>query len=404
MLPSELRPEQFKAYPPEARQLATDRIALAAASCRRVSCRVLLRELIAYDWKFPAERKDLDSQLAYLASLSTGQLQQAMAGFAKVRLSPELERFDWVNAPEDYSDRLSAHLWATHQIDAFHAAAVDYLHRYTKAAPPGPPAMARLGIVVLGQGVAQNSYPLFRKLRPHGVYFKQVKPVAGFKILLDAVAARAAAHPSPYAHWYVDGGAEEAVSCPALSQVSYNALAAVRAALLSKMEKAIQSGIGGPEALRTLMTRVRPEELGLSDAADQAVLNRFQVSVLTEGSGTQIFSTSFVQWTAREALRRAQPVTLLARFAPRQRQRPMNELISGKPSNATLDPQGSLVDADMGAYLTWLNLQRLAGAEQSSFLVWFEDHGEALAIAPSLPRGTESSSPINLGGLLGQIT
>ena len=39
------------------------------------------------------------------------------------------------------------------------------------------------------------------------------------------------------------------------------------------------------------------------------VLERFKVSLLTEGSGTQIFSTSFAQWAAREALRRAQPLT-----------------------------------------------------------------------------------------------
>ncbi|HEY6291637.1 MAG TPA: hypothetical protein VI455_08765 [Terriglobia bacterium] len=403
MLPSELTVEQFKAYPPQARQLASGRVALFRQLPASFAP-VLLREVIAYDWKFPAERKDLDRQLAYLGSLSPDRLQQAMTGFAQVRLSSELERLDWVNSPEEYSDRLSAYLWASHQIDAFHRAAVDYLHRYSTAAPPEPPAMARLGIVVLGQGVADNSYPLFRKLRPHGVYFKQVSSENGFKILLDAVAARATAHPVPYAHWYVDGGTEEAVSCAALSRISYNSLAPVRTALLNKMEKAIQSGIGGPEALRTMMTRLRPEELGLSGGDAEAVLNRFQVNVLTEGSGTQIFSTIFVQWTAREALRRAQPVTLLARFAPRQRQRPMNELISGKPSNTRLDPEGSLVDADMGAYLTWLNQQRLAGAEQSSFLAWFEDHHEALAIAPSLPRGTESSSAIDLDGLLGQMT
>jgi len=127
------------------------------------------------------------------------------------------------------------------------------------------------------------------------------------------------------------------------------------------------------------------------------------VSVLTEGSGTQIFSTTFVQWAAKEALARAQPVTLLARFAPRQRARPMNELIAAPQQAPTLDPEGSLIDADMGAYLTWLNQQRLSGADQSSFLAWFEDHQEALAIGPSLPRGTASDSPVGLQQLLGMI-
>ena len=68
--------------------------------------------------------------------------------------------------------------------------------------------------------------------------------------------------------------------------------------------------------------------------------------------------------------------------------------------NAELDPAGSLVDADMGSYYTYLNQQRLAGAEKSSFLVWFEGHNEAVAIGPTMPRGTQSSSPTDLRQLL----
>jgi len=61
---------------------------------------------------------------------------------------------------------------------------------------------------------------------------------------------------------------------------------------------------------------------------------------------------------------------------------------------------GSLVDADMGAYYNWLNQQRLTGAEQSSFLVWFENHSEAVAIGPSMPRGKASTSPTDLQSLI----
>jgi len=83
----------------------------------------------------------------------------------------------------------------------------------------------------------------------------------------------------------------------------------------------------GPEDLRTFLAQIRPAALGLDGTGD-AVLNHFQVKLLTEGSGTQVFSTTFAQWAAREASRRAQPLTLLVRFAPRQRPRPMNELLS----------------------------------------------------------------------------
>jgi len=144
---------------------------------------------------------------------------------------------------------------------------------------------------------------------------------------------------------------------------------------------------------------LRPGDLGLANSSD-AVLDRFQVKMLTEGSGTQIFSTTFAQWTAREALRRAQPLTLLVRFAPRQRQKPMNEMLSASHEVSELDPLGSLVDADMGGYYNWLNLQRLPGAEQSSFLAWFEGHNEAIAIGPAIPRGTESNAATSLEQLL----
>jgi len=402
MQPSQLKAEQFEGYPPQARQVASDRITLLQQLPVGL-VPLLLRELINYDWKFPAERKDLDRQLAYLGSLSAGERQQILAGFEGLRLSPELNRFDWVKDPGQYSERLSAYLWTTHQIDAFRAAALDYGRRVDSNKTPEPLPLPRLGIVVLGQGVAENKHPLFRKLRMQGVYFTRVKPENGVRTLVDAVAARATAHPVPYGHWYIDGGAPATTSCAGLTCVSYQSLEPVRTALLSKMEKAIRSGIGGPEALRTMMAKMRPEELGLSGEAGAAVVNHFQVSVVTEGSGTQIFSTTFVQWAAKEALARAQPLTLLARFAPRQRARPMNELIAAPQKAPTPDPEGSLIDANMGAYLTWLNQQRLSGAGQSSFLAWFEDHQEALAIGPSLPRGTSSDSPLGLQQLLNMI-
>lgn len=112
MLPSQLKVEKFKTYPPQARQLAADHIALLQQSPESF-VPLLLREMIVYDWKFPAERKDLDRQLAYLGSLSEQQRRQELAPFARLRLSPELDRFNWVNAPGQYSEQLTANLWAT---------------------------------------------------------------------------------------------------------------------------------------------------------------------------------------------------------------------------------------------------------------------------------------------------
>jgi hypothetical protein len=409
MLPADLKPEQFNGYPPEARKLVTSDL----AALQRLPLSFLpslLREVIDYDFKFPAERKALERELANLSSLSPEQAKDWFQGFAQIHLSAQLEQFDWINAPAQFVEQLSAYLWATHQLDAFRVAALAYAERLREAVPPEPPAMPRLGITVIGQGVTTSEEPLFRKLRPHGVYFTQVQTENGLRQLLDGVAARAKAQPASHGHWYIDGG-QEAAHDPAITCVSYHALEPARAALSNKIRVEIERPGMGPETLRTLLAQMRPAELGLDRGTEQnasktgdAVLDRFQVKLLTEGSGTQIFSTTFAQWAAREALRRAQPLTLLVRFAPRQRQKPMNEMLAGTDSRAELDPMGSLLDADFGAYYNWLNQQRLTGAEQSSFLVWFENHGEAVAIGPSMPRGTKSTAAAELRTVLSWMT
>jgi len=400
MLPSDLKPELFNSYPPEARKLVTNYLG-ALRNLPLSFVPSLLREAIDYDFKFPPERRALEQELATLNSLSAEQTREWVQPFAKISLSSKLERSDWVDSPAQFVEQLSAHLWTTHQLDAFRVAATEYADRLHASVAPEKPPAPRLGISVIGQGVASYDEPLFRKLRPHGAYFNRVNPQNGLKLLLDAVTTRAEAHPQAYGHWYIDGGRAEHHH-PSVTMVSYSALEPVRTSLLRKIQSEIERPGMGPEALRTILAQTRAADLGMAKEGDQ-VLDRFQVKLLTEGSGTQIFSTVFSQWAAREVLRRAQPLTLLVRFAPRQRQKPMNELLSPDRSAPELDLIGSLIDGDMGAYYNWLNQQRLPGAEQSSFLAWFEGHDRALAISPSLPRGTESNSIADLGQILSGI-
>ena len=400
MQPRDLTPEHFRGYAPEARNLATKYLPLM----RRLPLGFLpsvLREIVEYDFKFPAEREALEKELEVLSSLAPEQLDSWLSGFAQIRLSGELERSDWVNAPAQFVEQLSAHLWTTHQLNNFRSAAMAYADRLRAAAPPQSPRVPRLGITVIGKGVSSYDAPLFRKLRAHGAYFSRVNPENGLRTLLDGVAARAKAHRVPFAHWYIDGG-EADDHDTALTCVSYESLEPARTILLRKMRSEIDRPGMGPETLRTILARMRPADIGLGNPGN-AILDRFQLKLLTEGSGTQIFSTTFAQWAAREALRRAQPLTLLVRFAPRQRQRPMNELLSASRERAEPDVVGSLIDGDMGAYYNWLNQQRLPGTEQSSFLVWFEGHTQAVAIGPSMPRGTESNSATELKDLLSWI-
>jgi len=399
MMPSELKPDHFKGYPTQGRDLAIRHLALLRL-LPLAFLPILLREVIDYDWKFPAERTDLDNQFAYLNSLNSDQLNAAMTSFARFAPPRQFEKSDMVNQPGEFEQRLTAWLWSTRQMDAFQTAAQDYAEKLRTASLEVPLPLRRLSIVVVGQGVEQSSYPLFRKLKPLGVHFTKVVPENGMSLLRQGVTARAQSHPLSFGHWYIDGGPRFEGAWDAVTCISYAELEPMRSALLHRMRASIQSGGMGPETLRTMLLEMQPHELGATEP--DPILSRFQVRVLTEGSGTQIYSTSFAQWAAREALRRAQPVTLLVRFAPRQRERSMDELLSNTKSGAEteVDPEGSLIDADIGGYYTWMNQQRLSGADESAFLIWFEDRNEAVAIGPSMPRGTSSSSSMNLGQIL----
>lgn len=397
MLPTDLKPEDFAGYPPLAQKLAITNLPVFHRLPLSFLPSLLL-QLSDYDFRFPEERKSMDAELLVLSALTPQQLDEWFAPFVRLKLSPRLERGNWVSHPAAFLEDESAWLWTTQQQDAFRAAATDYGSRLQKSISPAPPLpIPRLGIAIVGQGVTSWDGPLFANFRPHGTLFTQIDPQGGLRLLLGAVEARASAHPVPFGHWYIDGGIPTEHSSR-LTSVSWEALNSVRGSLLDFMQKEIRQPGMGPEQLRTDLARLLPSDLGMPEG--DPVLDRFQLKVLTEGAGTQIFSTTFAQWTAREALRRAQPLTLLVRFAPRQRQRPMNELLSNTDTAPEPDPDGSLIDADMGAWYNWINQQRLSGYQQSAFLVWFEGHNQALVVAPGLPGGTQSTTAMDLGKLL----
>ena len=67
MLPRDLKSEQFAGYPPEARKLVVGHV----ATLQRLPLAYLpslLREVVEYDFKFPAERKALEKELSALKS------------------------------------------------------------------------------------------------------------------------------------------------------------------------------------------------------------------------------------------------------------------------------------------------------------------------------------------------
>jgi hypothetical protein len=409
MLPSHLQAKNFSAYPPHAKALAVQSLPLL----QRVPLAVLplfLRQLINYDWLFPPEQREFRRQLEYLGALPSAQFDALMQPFAAIRLPHEISDSDWVNQPRQFSGQLSAYLWSVHQIDGYHQAAQAYLEQLDAALPKQLPETPRFTMVVIGDDVKQTDLAVFRRLRPQGTLFTGVDAVSAWPALVSTLKARAQKFPSDHAHWYIDGGelSPGLATQPGIDFVSYSRIApAVRKelALLNRyVNHPPASGTTNTEAATNYMADLTPQDLGFSDVAGDQVLQRFTRDILTEGSGTQVYSTTFVQWTARESLHRAQPLTLLARFTPRQQAGTMNQLLARDPFAQPTDAEGSLVDADMGAYLTWINQNRLPGADRAQFLAWFEGHSIAMAIGPAMAKGTTSDNPVNLAKVIDWMT
>jgi hypothetical protein len=396
----ELNQQLFKAYPPLGRQFACDHLALLR-ELPLVLAAILLRQVIVFDTSFPRERAAIERQFAFLSSLTAADLGRLTQGFANLSLSPELVAEDWVQFPQKFEEDLSAYLWASHQIDTFHTLGTEFVDAVLKTTPADTPATPRWTVVILGPELHKEGYPLFRKLLPHGVFFANVNDSDGSETILRHLAKRTAETPVPYGHWYIDGGTPLPIE-PGVSAFSWAESSYVRDGLLKKLESVIESGSSGPEMLRSLMAEWTPRDRdarsALAGPLPDPLVDELVLRVYDEGSGTQIYSTTFVQWSTREVLRRAEPVSLVARFRPRQRQRSMNEMFAHAATE--MDKAGSLVDADFGAYYTWINLNRLAGSESAVFIAWSESHRQAVAIGPGLPRGTRAPDPITMERLL----
>lgn len=407
MQPGDLNANSFAKYPPLARAVAVEHLAVFKEMPLSL-LPLFLRELQNYDYCFPAERQNITSQIEYLSGLSVESKTAALAGFAAVRLPESLAQMDWVNQPQIFTEKLTAMLWATHGIDAYHSAA-EHFQASMEAAQPhrgsGPP---RLVVVIVGQSAKRDPESLFQKLRPHGCLFTAIDPAGGVAGVLNHLRKRASQYPSRYAHWYIDGGPPEPgyAAKEGIASTSYASMAPIARKEMMEVDgfvHASQNRTIGAEEVRTYMAGLGAQNLGMESVEPDPVMRHFNASVLTQGSGTQIFSTTFVQWASRECLRRAQPLSLVARYAPRQQSASLNQLLARDPLRQPTDPEGSLIDAEMGAYYTWLNLQRLSASGQDHFLAWYEDHSVALAISPLLPRRTISRVPTNLGKIFGWL-
>ena len=175
MLPRDLKAEQFAGYPPEARKLVVAHLdalqqlplsfrAQPAAGGHRLRFQVSRRAhrhrqgTRQPQCSFSSADDRVVSSLRAIFSLveaGTVRLDQPAGPVCRTAFGIPLD-YPPVGCFSQGCDRLR--------------------RSFAGRRPPERIPVRRLGIAVIGQGVAAYDAPLFRNLRPHGAYFAQVKP------------------------------------------------------------------------------------------------------------------------------------------------------------------------------------------------------------------------------------
>ena len=129
---------------------------------------------------------------------------------------------------------------------------------------PPPPPQTTLVVAIIGRNAPVSTYPLFMRIRKHGLYVRNVSTENARDALLRVLTARAQAEPEPYAHWYIDGGDAWALSgnaCESITHFTYPQLTPINNAVLKAMDEAVRQGTG-PEVLESRLSHLSPAALG----------------------------------------------------------------------------------------------------------------------------------------------
>ena len=125
------------------------------------------------------------------------------------------------------------------------------------------------------------------------------------------------------------------------------------------------------------------------EVASDAAVREFVRSVYLSGNGAVLFSNSFVEWTASEAIRRARPSVLAARFGVRSKPKPFTGVAifenqdQVNPLPAVDDIEGSAMDAEILALYIWLAAGRYEEYQSRTVCVCIaESLSQAYIVAP----------------------
>ncbi len=289
----------------------------------------------------------------------------------------------------------------------------------------------RLVVILYGEGIAIEREKLWRRFREIGTRVplelpENATPEAFLRGLFTARLEQASDRTSPTLfevrqesgnappldNWIIEAGDALHALCERTNAngrgnfatgLSYDRLRSYRERLTNTIYSKVLSGLRSPLELAAYLKtlQVRPQE-GVSLYLDDLVL-AFIRDVFLAGAGTLIINNTFVEWGAVQAIKRAQPRLLVARFGVRDKLKPFSSLLLfSKPRPADQipilqDPLGSFVDAEMLAYYIWLNAEKGPPYRgRTLYLLLAEGVDEMLAVTPASRVSPSALPPAKL--------
>lgn len=173
-----------------------------------------------------------------------------------------------------------------------------------------------------------------------------------------------------------------------VSSISFAALKDFRDEFLAQMNTMPKS-LSVADQILTTMRKTDWTQAFAGELAGEKRLQNFLAELFLSGNGAVIFSNAFVEWAASEALRRARPRILVARFGMRSKPKPFTSIavFENQEKVSTLpdvdDPENSAIDAAMLAHYVWLAANKFHEYEQAVCVCIAEHLNTAWIVAPA---------------------
>ncbi len=388
------------------------------------------QQLREWDFLFPNERRSTENLILYVNSRDPGQSAALFRDV--VRLEKEMGVRQWQFSTEEQTIQNSSQLARSPQFQQWRQAVqavYDEADRHAMQTSGGRVKPRNRAIVLdIPASLPMEEAEAWRHWHGTGRRVKLQPLAPGLShggldgvltgLIANVVQAGGSSNPrensteeSPAESWVIDGASSLVDAC--LAEVpsaapsraillSYARLDPCREILSHEMNN-MRKDLSDADSVYDHLRKVDVTPFCPPEVARDPAVREFVRALYLSGNGAVIFGNSFVEWAASEALRRARPRLLAARFTVRSKPKPFTGVAvfenpdQVNPLPAVDDNLGSAVDAEILAVYIWLAAIRYEEYRQSTVCVCIaESLGEVYLIAPPEFALREIAEPLPL--------